>query len=458
MKKVYKVLIVDDQEVTLKMLKLILEGEEGMTDQFQVVTALDSKQALEALGNTVINAALIDMNLVGERGQDVAAVVSSVDPNAVILLMTANPNNFNQPIPESYVHLVKTSSGKHMAAVIRQAIHERNMPRALRLRRAEIRSSLLAGTIRESIGSLHRQPGGADSHGDWEKLNGIISDDKTSAKVAWTVYRLNEHNPESFTIGVASSIGCIGKCKFCRHGSQKLIRGLTPDEIVCQVLYGLDSYLARGIFDVPKIISPSVNFTSEGEPFANLDNVMEAIRLLSEVEEMGFEFIITSIGLLSKLKIFLERYVDVFPKVRHYWSLNSVDHSKRAEIMPHTACCDLEATRDIYQEIAVRTGSPVTASIILIPGLNDSDADVEGLARLLGNRPFDIKLQSFHGSPDFHPFPEASKEQLEAFQEKLIRAGMTCRIRYVVGGESLAGCGSTVGGEYPAPAGFDHKK
>lgn len=190
-----------------------------------------------------------------------------------------------------------------------------------------------------------------------------------------------------------------------------------------------------------------MNCTCAGEPLANLDNVISAMWQLIELLEGRIKFILTSIGLEDKLRIFLDRYVNL-PGLRHYWSGNSFRPEIRHIIMPITRKHNFFAIRDLYEEIANVTGEKVTFSITHMSEFHDLKKEVKAARELILNRPFIVKLQPFSGAPGFRPFKTVTNEKLELFQKMLEDAGMSCRTRHVIGGDCYGGCGTTMAGRY----------
>lgn len=436
-----KVLVVEDAKDYLELLAMAL------SENFRVTTAENSAAAIDFIKEESFDAALIDVRLGSENGIDLAKLLRDVDPRMAIILMTAwarNYDNYRDSAPGFDDYLIKGVDWQLLVAIIRNAIYQKRMPRPVRIRRLELFKGLLF--CKEKIIKFNRFVEGAYQEGDVERLTGTWQDGK---KTAWVVYNLPEHGNNKFTIGVASTIGCGLGCKFCLHKERPLVRVLDWTEIICQVLYGLDSFHAKGIFEEPRLLQPCMNFTCEGEPFMNLENVAKSISVLAAIKELDFQFIITSVGLEKWLRVFLDRYITL-PNVKHYWSVNSCDPEARNNLMPSARKQDLAVLRNLYQRIAEATGEKVTASFILIPGMNDGKKDLKTIVKLFGNgRPFQVKLQAYQSPERFRVFKTATKDQLNKFKEKLLLAGIDCRVREVIGGGRYAGCGTTVSDFYP---------
>ena len=431
------ILLIDDQEEYLRLL------EEYFKENFETVKAHCEREAIEALKEQKFDAVMVDVRLGSENGIEVGKRLREIDSKMSVILMTGDYTNYRDSGLGFDDYIIKGIEGDHTVAIIQHAIYQKKMSRSIRIRRLELLRQFLP-KCKEKITGFYRQVDGNYKHGDVEKLVGKWASDKTTS--SWVVYNLPEHGNKKFTIGVASSVGCgKGGCKICLSGP--LIRFLDWEEIICQVLYGLDSFHAQNVFDSPRKITPWVNFTCEGEPFSNLENVMKAVTKLLEIEDLGFEFIITSIGLEKELDVFIEKYSDL-PRIKHYHSVNSCIQKIRKSIMPG---CDenIFSIRDKYQIIAERTGKKVTESIVLLPGINDNDEELLAAKKLYGEgRPFEIKLQAYKSPEGLQRYPTATEEQLEKRKNQFLEIGIDCRIREVIGSESFSGCGSTIVG-YP---------
>lgn len=295
------------------------------------------------------------------------------------------------------------------------------------------------GYCKDRIIEFYQQINCDNEEGVIEKLTGRWIKDNTAS--SWVVYRLPEHEKDRFTIGIASSVGCERKCSMCLSGP--FVRLLDWEEIMCQVLYGFDSLVARKVFESPRRKAFCLNFTCEGEPFSNLESVMRVIIELLGIKDLKIEFIITSVGIKEKLDVFIEKYIQL-PKIRHYHSVNSCIPEIRKIIMPECEE-DLLALRNRYQKIAEETGEKVTESIILLPGINDTDKELEAAKELYGDgRPFKIKLQAYKSPVGYENYITATEEQLKKRQHEFRKIGIECRVRNVIGSEFFSGCGSTI--------------
>lgn len=268
-----------------------------------------------------------------------------------------------------------------------------------------------------------------------------------------TVVYPGQPEDKAVPIAVQSTVGCNQRCRFCQNWRSKgddpeqpiPMRLLTCGEIVSQVyLAVVKSAKVKEVFRDGSQTRLVINFTGAGDALVNnLDNCLAAVKQLERIRKTSF--IITSVGSEAAL----QKYLDLCLKprysrrIKHYWSVNSLDPETRDWLMPGTKGQSLEKMRDLYERIANESGRSVTASFALFEGVNNTPADVRRTARFFADWPFGIKLMagcpgSLSGSPDI------SIEGVEKFREKLIRAGVEdVRVREIHGIDGNSGCGGT---------------
>jgi adenine C2-methylase RlmN of 23S rRNA A2503 and tRNA A37 len=420
-------------------LKFLKELWKTLSVEFTVNMATKKETAdkiiMKYLGQFV--AVIIGHSKDGDPKLELASWYKELDPKigTIVLIDTGSQTQESAYADEFLVRDKNTPNEilKH----VKNVIFKRKMSRHLRRRRFLLLHNLPGKT---AIKLEKRESHTDEKGGEVEALTGICT--KDGAKIRWVGYNLPEHE-KIFTIGVASCIGCGKGCGFCRSGKRKFIRNLEYDEIIGQVLHGLNSYYAHGLFNEKNQLTPFVNFTCEGDALVcNLDNSARAIEMLAEIEELNFNFIITSIGSEKGLEKYLEKY-SYLPRLRHYWSVNSLDPEIRAEIMPYTKGDSLERLRDRYQKIAEKTNTKITVSWILIKGKTDREKDAEMLNDFFGNRPFIVKIQPLVHI-DLPHFFQTSDEDLINFKNLLDKRNIETRVRNIIGTEIFAGCGSTI--------------
>ena len=127
------------------------------------------------------------------------------------------------------------------------------------------------------------------------------------------------------TLCISSQVGCKMGCTFCETGRMGLLRSLTVREIIAQV------FTARFVLNSPV---RNIVFMGMGEPFDNYDNVMQAIRVLTDPAGLGFgpsRITVSTSGCLDEIYRFIE---DADPALNLAVSINAPTDQIRDKIMP----------------------------------------------------------------------------------------------------------------------------
>lgn len=229
------------------------------------------------------------------------------------------------------------------------------------------------------------------------------------------------------TLCVSSQAGCRMGCRFCATARQGLQHSLSAGEIINQIISLPDRDRLTNIV-----------FMGMGEPLDNLDNVLNAIEILTA--EWGFGWSPTRItlstaGVASHLSTFLDK-----TKVHLAVSLHNPFHEERAEIMPIEKAYPIREVCDILRRYDFTGQRRVSFEYIVMEGLNDSPAHIKELCRLLNGIKCRINLIRFHKIPD-SPYFSPSNERMIAFRDALTAKGIQTTIRASRGEDIKAACG-----------------
>jgi 23S rRNA (adenine2503-C2)-methyltransferase len=249
------------------------------------------------------------------------------------------------------------------------------------------------------------------------------------------------------TLCLSSQVGCTLSCSFCHTGTQRMVRNLTAEEIVGQILLARDR-----LGDYPKLspaegaavpatgrLVSNVVMMGMGEPLYNFDNVRDALLIAADGDGIG----------LSKRRITLSTsgVVPMIPRageeigVMLAISLHAVRDSLRDELVPLNrkyAIAELLAACRAYPGLS--NARRITFEYVMLKGVNDAAADARELVRLLAGIPAKINLIPFN------PWPGTAYEcsdwnQIEIFADIVNRAGYASPIRTPRGRDILAACG-----------------
>jgi 23S rRNA (adenine2503-C2)-methyltransferase len=243
------------------------------------------------------------------------------------------------------------------------------------------------------------------------------------------------------TLCISSQVGCTLNCRFCHTGTQKLVRNLTAEEIVTQVLIARDDlqeWPLMGAAPENRQIT-NVVMMGMGEPLYNFENVRDAIGIVADGEGLS----------LSKRRITLST-AGVVPMIARAGeeigamlavSLHAARDEVRDVIVPLNKKYPLKellaACRDYP---GVSNARRITFEYVMLKGVNDSDADARELVRVIRGIPAKINLIPFNAWPGA-PYECSDWERIETFGEIVNRAGYASPIRTPRGRDIMAACG-----------------
>jgi 23S rRNA (adenine2503-C2)-methyltransferase len=249
------------------------------------------------------------------------------------------------------------------------------------------------------------------------------------------------------TLCVSSQVGCTLTCTFCHTGTQRMVRNLTAEEIVEQILIARerlgdfpDAKIPQGAV-VPsegRLVS-NVVMMGMGEPLYNFDNVKEALLIASDGDGVA----------LSKRRITLSTsgVVPMIPRAGAEIgtmlaiSLHAVRDDLRDEIVPINRKWPIAELLDACRAYpGLSNARRVTFEYVMLRGVNDSLAEAKELVRLLNGIPAKINLIPFNPWPGA-PYECSDWERIEAFADVVNRAGYASPIRTPRGRDIFAACG-----------------
>ena len=243
---------------------------------------------------------------------------------------------------------------------------------------------------------------------------------------------------KSGALCVSSQVGCTLNCTFCHTGTQKLVRNLSAQEIVAQVLIARDA-----IQEWPSSMEnrrlTNIVFMGMGEPLYNLDNVAEAIDTISDGDgiAIGRRRITVSTAGVAPLIPELGQRTGAMLAI----SLHAVRNDLRDEIVPINRKYDLQTLFEAIRAYPdLGNSKRVTFEYVMLKGVNDSLAEARDLVRLLRGVPAKINLIPFNPWPG-SPYECSDWATIEAFAEIVNRAGYASPIRTPRGRDIFAACG-----------------
>ena len=240
------------------------------------------------------------------------------------------------------------------------------------------------------------------------------------------------------TLCVSSQVGCTLTCRFCHTGTQKLVRNLTPAEILGQVMLAKDS-LDDWPSTAPGRSVTNIVMMGMGEPLYNFDNVKAALAIAMDGDAIA----------LSKRRVTLSTagVVPMIPRAGTEIgsglaiSLHAVTDEIRDQIVPinkkYPIAELIEACRTYPGASNARR---ITFEYVMLKGVNDSTADARALVKLVSGIPAKINLIPFNAWPDA-PYECSDWNQIEKFADIVNNAGYASPVRTPRGRDIMAACG-----------------
>jgi len=281
--------------------------------------------------------------------------------------------------------------------------------------------------------------------GSAKEVNRIVSEDGDTTKILlnlvdgnpietvliqYPTSKINSH-PRS-TICVSTQDGCAMGCIFCATGQMGFKRNIKAEDIVAQVIH-----FARLLQERDQHVTNLV-FMGMGEPLANYDEMIRAVRLLTDNRCFGLgqrHITISTIGIIKEI----DRLADENLQIGLAISLHAPNDKLRRKLVPtagpHSVNDLISAGRRYYK----KTGRRVTFEYALIEGINDSPEVAAELAYLLEGNGSHVNLIPIN--PTACNFKRPARRSVLEFERILVNAGVNCTVRVEKGSEISAACG-----------------
>ncbi len=262
------------------------------------------------------------------------------------------------------------------------------------------------------------------------------------------------------TLCVSSQVGCTLNCTFCHTGTMRLVRNLTPGEIVGQVMLARDELgewpkgSMAGFGDDDEETEAAVgNYTSDGrlltnivmmgmgEPLYNFDNVRDALKLVMDGGGLGLSRRRITLSTSGVVPMMARAGAEI--GVNLAVSLHAVTKEVRDEIVPINRKYGIE---ELLQACADYPGASnarrITFEYVMLKDKNDSDADARELVRLIKLYDLPAKVNLI----PFNPWPGAryecsSPDRIRSFSRIVFEAGISAPVRTPRGRDIDAACG-----------------
>jgi 23S rRNA (adenine2503-C2)-methyltransferase len=253
------------------------------------------------------------------------------------------------------------------------------------------------------------------------------------------------------TLCVSSQVGCTLNCTFCHTGTQRLVRNLTPGEIVGQIMVArdcLDDWATaalnpslgggRGKGGSTRAVS-NIVMMGMGEPLYNFEAVRDALLIAADGEGLGISRRRITLSTSGVAPMIARAGAEIGTMLAV--SLHAVRDDLRNELVPlnrkYPIAELLQACRN-YPGLS--NARRITFEYVMLKGVNDTLADAKALVRLLKGIPAKINLIPFNPWPGTQ-YECSDWDEIEKFSELIFNAGYASPVRTPRGRDILAACG-----------------
>lgn len=245
------------------------------------------------------------------------------------------------------------------------------------------------------------------------------------------------------TLCISSQVGCTLTCSFCHTGTQKLVRNLTPGEIIGQVMFARDDLgewpeLGQSNPPTTRLLS-NIVLMGMGEPLYNFEGVRDAMKIAMDPEGIA----------LSRRRITLSTS-GVVPEIARTAteigcllavSFHATTDEVRDKLVPINKRWNIETLLDALREYPKASNSErITFEYVMLKDVNDSDADAHRLLKLINGIPAKINLIPFNPWPGA-PYERSSNNRIRAFADIIHNGGYSSPVRKPRGEDIMAACG-----------------
>ncbi len=244
------------------------------------------------------------------------------------------------------------------------------------------------------------------------------------------------------TLCISSQVGCTLTCSFCHTGTQRLVRNLTPGEIVGQVMVARDDlgeWPERGAPRVETRLVSNIVLMGMGEPLYNFENVRDAMQVVMDSEGLSLSrrrITLSTSGIVPEIARTAEEIGCLLAV-----SFHATTDDVRDTLVPINRKWNIAALLEALRAYPRLSNSErITFEYVMLKGVNDSDADARRLVQLIAGIPAKINLIPFNEWPGA-PYERSDPERIEAFADIVHKAGYASPIRTPRGEDIMAACG-----------------
>jgi len=244
------------------------------------------------------------------------------------------------------------------------------------------------------------------------------------------------------TLCISSQVGCTLTCSFCHTGTQKLVRNLTPGEIIGQVMVARDDLDEWPVPGAPKDetrLLSNIVLMGMGEPLYNFEGVRDAMQIAMDPEGISLSrrrITLSTSGVVPEIAKTAEEIGCLLAV-----SFHATTDEVRDKLVPINKKWNIATLLEALRAYPRLSNSErITFEYVMLKDVNDSDADARRLVSLIKGIPAKINLIPFNEWPGA-PYERSDWTRIERFADIVYKAGYASPIRTPRGEDIMAACG-----------------
>ncbi|MGX9356259.1 23S rRNA (adenine(2503)-C(2))-methyltransferase RlmN [Roseobacteraceae bacterium S113] len=244
------------------------------------------------------------------------------------------------------------------------------------------------------------------------------------------------------TLCISSQVGCTLTCSFCHTGTQKLVRNLTPGEIIGQVMVARDDLDEWPVPGAPKDetrLLSNIVLMGMGEPLYNFEGVRDAMQIAMDAEGIQLSrrrITLSTSGVVPEIAKTAEEIGCLLAV-----SFHATTDEVRDKLVPINKKWNIAELLDALRAYPRLSNSErITFEYVMLKDVNDSDEDARRLVKLIKGIPAKINLIPFNEWPGA-PYVRSDWDRIQRFADIVHKAGYASPIRTPRGEDIMAACG-----------------
>ncbi len=232
------------------------------------------------------------------------------------------------------------------------------------------------------------------------------------------------------TVCLSTQAGCAMGCVFCASGLGGLGRNLTCGEILEQVVH---------LRQATQLRVTNAVFMGTGEPLANYDATVAAVRALIDPRRFGISarsVTVSTVGLPAGIRRLAREDLPITLAI----SLHAPNDALRRQLIPAATAASIDEVLAAAAEFFAARKREVTLEYVLLGGVNDSPLCAEALARLAKRLRCNVNLIGYNEVPSL-PYSAPAPAAARDFLQRLRQRGVNAHLRKSRGADIAAACG-----------------